>query len=271
MPSIHSTDGVRLHYRESGSPTGRPVVLIAGFKAPATSWKFQFKALETAGYRVLALDCRGHGESEDPDFGFTMLHHGADIHDLLETLDLQDVSIVGGSLGGNAIWAMLAQFGADRMRDITIVDQTPKMLNGPDWPYGFYDYDEGVQDTLFAEGIPDPSRHAIGSKGLVRIGRLLRAMDFPRGLNPSFTPGELALLNDHAKADWRAVISTCPVPALFVAGRESEFWPAEHAAASAALNPLATAIVIEKDGHAAQVEQPAKFNALLLEFLNRGL
>ncbi|MEJ3406058.1 alpha/beta hydrolase [Rathayibacter sp. YIM 133350] len=271
MPSIITDDDVRLNYLETGDPTGRPVVLIAGFKAPATSWRFQQKALVKAGYRVLALDRRGHGDSEAPEHGSTMQRHGADIADFLAALEVRDASLVGGSMGGNAIWSFVRQFGTDRVRDIVIVDQTPKMLNSEDWPYGFYDYTAATRDTAFATGIPDPGRVSAASKGPVRIARILRALDPGRGAGrPSFSPAELALLGDHARADWRVSIAATPVPILFVAGRESEFWPAEHAAAAAALNPLATSVVIEHDGHAANIEQPARFNAALLGFLRRS-
>ena len=56
----------------------------------------------------------------------------------------------------------------------------------------------------------------------MRLVRLLRAM---KGAERELTPGELALLNDHAKADWRPVIAATTLPVLFVAGAESEFWP----------------------------------------------
>ncbi|KQO99947.1 alpha/beta fold hydrolase [Leifsonia sp. Leaf264] len=268
MPTITTTDDVRLHYDESGSPDGRPIVLIAGFKAAATSWIYQRKALGRAGFRVIAFDRRGHGESETPDAGHTMQRHGADVHDLLESLDLHDAVLVGGSMGGNAIWSRTAQFGTDRVSGIVIVDQTPKMLNTEDWPYGFYDYDESTIESMFATGVPDTGRASARSKGVLRIGRLVRAMDVRRtGLKVSFSPGELALLDDHARQDWRAAVATVDVPTLFVAGRESEFWPSEHAPAAAALNPLAASVVIEKDGHAANIEQPVKFNEALLGFL----
>ena len=59
------------------------------------------------------------------------------------------------------------------------------------------------------------------------------------------------------------------VPALFVAGRESEVWPCEHAAASAAWSERAQSTVIEKAGHATNIEQPKAFNEVLLEWLSR--
>ena len=212
LPTITSSDGVRLSYLEMGDPTARPVVLVAGFKAPATSWRYQLKPLARAGYRVIAFDRRGHGASGIGEGEHTMDRHGADIHDLLTALELEDVTLVGQSMGGNAIWALVQQFGTEGIRDVVIVDQTPKMLNTADWPYGFYDYDETNADTYFATGIPDPGRHPVKSKGLVRISRVLKAMELPKGGRPTFTAAELALLNDHAKRDWRPVLAAARPP-----------------------------------------------------------
>ncbi|WP_430647147.1 alpha/beta fold hydrolase [Agromyces sp. GXS1127] len=269
MVDLIASDGTRLNYLEYGDPGGRPVVLVAGFKAPATSWRYQVKPLARAGYRVIALDRRGHGKSDPGEGEPTMERHGRDILDLLDGLDLTDATLVGQSMGGNALWALVAERGTERIRDLVIVDQTPCMLNSDDWPNGFYDYVDGNRDSFFAAGIPDPGRFPAKSKGLVRIGRLLTSLDLPRGGAPAFTEAELALLNDHAKRDWRPVVAACDVPVLFVAGAESELWPADHAAAAAALNPLADSVVIPRDGHAANIEQPLLFNRILLERLQR--
>ncbi|GAA1827980.1 alpha/beta fold hydrolase [Agromyces salentinus] len=286
MPDITADDGTRLHYVDSGDPSARPVVLVAGFKAAATSWRYQVKPLMRAGYRVIAFDRRGHGLSEvgpDDPAAHTMERHGADIGELVEQLGLEQATIVGQSMGGNAIWAHLTSGaragegrpagrpagGAGAIRDVVIVDQTPKMLNSDDWPFGFYDYDASNVDTTFATGIPDPGRFPAKSKGLVRIARVLSAMELPKGGKPTFSPAQLALLNDHAKRDWRPAIAAAEVPAFFIAGAESEFWPSAHAAASADLNPLASSTVIERDGHATNIEQPARFNEELLAFLAR--
>ena len=156
-PEIRSTDGVLLNHLESGDPRGRPVVLVAGFKAPATSWKPQLAALENAGYRVIALDRRGHGASEvGPDGAHTMERHGADIGDVIDALGLQDATVVGQSMGGNAIWALLAAGRVGGIRDIVIVDQTPKMLNSEDWAYGFYDYDAANAEHVLRDRHPRP-------------------------------------------------------------------------------------------------------------------
>lgn len=118
--------------------------------------------------------------------------------------------------------------------------------------------------------MPDTGVNGIASKGPVRIARLMKALSADRN-KPSreFTPQELELLGDHARADWRAAIGKARVPVLFVAGAQSEFWPATHAAAAAALAPRGESVVIAKDGHPANIEQPARFNEVMLAFLGR--
>ena len=267
MTTIRADDGTRLAYVESGEPGGRPVVLIAGFTAPATSWRPQVAALARAGYRVLAVDLRGHGEADHPDGGVDMDRRGDDLRDVLAALHLEDVALVGGSMGGNTIWSYLSRHGDALVRSVVIVDQTPKMLNTDDWAFGFYGYDGSNADTFFATGIPQTGHGTPLARRGLRLVRLLRALG---GGDRAMSPGELVLLNDHARRDWREAIEGSAAPVLFVAGAESEFWPAEHAAAAAALAPRGESVVLAHDGHAANVEQPRAFNRVLLEFLARS-
>lgn len=263
---LAASDGVRLAYTAHGDPVARPVVLLAGFKAPGTSWHYQIGPLARAGHRVIVVDVRGHGAAERPELGVDMERRGDDVHDVLEALDLRGAVLVGGSMGGNTIWSYTSRHGSARVAGVVIVDQTPRMRNGADWSFGFYGYDEGNADTYFAAGIP-PTDHGtpLWRRG-ARLVRLVRAMS---GTDQAITPGELALLNDHAKRDWRPVIAGFGRPVLFVAGSDSEFWPSGHAAASAALAPDGHSGVIRSAGHAANIEQPAAFNRALLEFLRR--
>jgi pimeloyl-ACP methyl ester carboxylesterase len=83
------------------------------------------------------------------------------------------------------------------------------------------------------------------------------------------SPQTQPLLQDHAQQDWRDVIRRLAVPSLLIAGRESQYWPCEHATAAAASNPLATAVVLDECGHAANFDQPDAVNAALLDFLGQ--
>ena len=100
----------------------------------------------------------------------------------------------------------------------------------------------------------------------MRLVGVLRAL---KGVDQKFSAGELALLNDHAKHDWRSVIEKVTFPVLFVAGDGSELWPSTHAQASAQLAKAGSAVVIARSGHAANVEQPKRFNAAMTDFLAR--
>jgi non-heme chloroperoxidase len=269
MPALSASDGLRLEYTVSGPVEGPAVVLLAGFKAAATSWVYQQRALTDAGFRVFSVDLRGHGAAEKSAPGTTMARRGEDVHDVLTHLDLHSVALVGGSMGGNTIWAYLEQFGTERIGSIVIVDQTPKMLNSDEWKHGFYGYTEANRDTMFAAGIPSTGHGTPIVRRGMRLVRLLRAMDL-RKAERGYSPAELDVLGDHARKDWRPQIAAANVPILFVAGKESEVWPSTHAAAAALLNPFAGSAVIKHAGHATNIEQPQIFNRLLVGFL-RGL
>ena len=77
------------------------------------------------------------------------------------------------------------------------------------------------------------------------------------------------MLQDHAQQDWRDVIRRLAVPSLFIAGRDSQYWPCEHAEAAARSNPSAIAVILDECGHAANFDQPDAVNKAPVEFLGR--
>ncbi|WP_072314924.1 alpha/beta fold hydrolase [Agrococcus sp. Marseille-P2731] len=270
MPTITADDGTQLQYEQHGPhdnvPRNADVVLLAGFRAPGTSWRYQVPALLAAGHRVTVVDLRGHGASDPSPTGTTMATRASDLDAVLRHLHLRDVVLVGGSMGASTVWAFVQQFGEERVRAIVSVDQTPRMLNGEGWEHGFYGYSDANRDTFFAETIPSTG---VGTPMWRRPARVLRMLRAMQGVSRELGPGDLGVLNDHAKADWRPVIAGFSKPVLFVAGAESEYWPSEHAAASAALAPQGTSATVQRAGHATNLEQPKAVNAGLLDFIAR--
>ena len=94
--SVTTSDGVRLSYLEAGS--GKPLVLIPGWSQTAEQFKFQLEGLSDR-YHVIALDLRGHGDSDKPVFGYRIQRLAKDVADVLKALDLKDVTILGHSMG----------------------------------------------------------------------------------------------------------------------------------------------------------------------------
>lgn len=265
MPSFRTSDGVRLDYSDVGQ--GRPVVLVSGFTAPATMWALQVPALLRAGYRVIGFDRRSHGTSESPAFGQRMSRHGKDLAELLDAAALEGVALVGASMGASTIWAYLDLFGADRIVGYVSVDQTPKMLNTPDWDKGFYGLTEVNVGTFFSRGIPSTGRGLPIETTIERMRALLVELGEPPVMSDATAPETRPLLFDHAVQDWRDVVGRIPAPALLVAGRESQLWPFGHATSSAETNTAVTAVVIDDCGHAVNTDQPERFNEVLVHFL----
>lgn len=264
MATMRTSDSVELHFTDDG--TGRPVVLIAGFGAPAESWEFQRRALLDAGHRVLALDRRSHGRSQSPPYGQRMARHGKDVHDFLTALDLHDVALVGSSMGASTIWAYHDLFGAGRLRAVVTVDQTPRMINDGDWQAGFYGLTRDNAGTFFDHGVPDTGRGRSGDR-LEGLQELVALLGAPPVFADTSAPPMRALLQDHAGQNWLDVVARVDVPNLWLAGRDSQLWPCEHAALAAATNPLASVRVVEDAGHAVMIDRPDETNAALLEFL----
>ncbi len=258
---LTTDDGVKLGYMDKGS--GIPVILIAGYSAPATSWYMDEKVLLKHGYRVIAFDRRSHGSSENPSRGQDMATQGRDLDALIRHLQIKKAFLIGQSQGASCIWSYISQFGTEHLYGVISVDQTPKMINDESWSYGMTGLNAGTRPTFFDAPLPTPNKKSLN---MFLIGVLLRGkkyLNFDR-------VGTKPLLLDHADADWRETFKKTDVPALFVAGGESPFWPKEHAAASAALCPRGESAVIQGSGHAVNWECPKEFSAVMLAFLSKA-
>lgn len=260
-----TSDGVRLSYEDCGS--GQPVLFVSGYTFPGESWVFQIKALLEAGYRTLTLDRRSHGHSEDTLFGQRMSRHGKDLAEFVDTLELWEVVLVGSSMGASAMWAAADLGQSPSVRGYVSVDQSPKIINEAGWEYGCYGVTPQNVMTFFDNGVPESAHGWTQEQGAGRIPRIVQELGFEPPFREFNAPETRYLSRDHTLQDWRDVIARISVPMLFVAGAESELWSAEHATASAALNPLASACVIADAGHGPHVDQPATFNEALLSFL----
>ncbi len=104
------TNGIAMHVHEAGS--GYPVVLCHGFPEIWYSWRHQIKALSQAGFRAIAPDQRGYGESGKPGAieAYSLRHLVADLTGMLDQLGIERCAIVGHDWGGIVAWgaAMMA-------------------------------------------------------------------------------------------------------------------------------------------------------------------
>jgi pimeloyl-ACP methyl ester carboxylesterase len=135
---------VALHYEDHGS--GQPVVLIHGYPLSGVSWEKQIAPLLDGGYRVITYDRRGFGKSSRPAWGYNYQTFAHDLRELITQLGLQDVTLVGFSMGGGEIARYFGRYGSAGIRKAVIIGGVPPfLLKTPDNP-------EGVDGNVF-EGI----------------------------------------------------------------------------------------------------------------------
>lgn len=116
-----------LHVDDTGG-TGRPVVLIHGWPLSGESWKAQVPALQEAGHRVITYDRRGFGRSDKPKTGYTYDRLTDDLRAVLETLELEDVTLVGFSMGGGEVARYFTKYGADKLHSVVFAAAVPPYL-----------------------------------------------------------------------------------------------------------------------------------------------
>ena len=103
MRVLDSHDGGTIYTISRGD--GPPVVFCHGVTLSSRVWAKQFESFPAAGFRAVAFDSRGHGESVAGDTGHSIDNLADDLRSVLEGLDLRDVVLVGHSMGGMAVQA----------------------------------------------------------------------------------------------------------------------------------------------------------------------
>jgi non-heme chloroperoxidase len=135
MPYFTTHDGTSLHYRDHGD--GPPIVLLASQGRSSHMWQQLMLRLTDRGYRCVALDRRGHGRSDDPGRGLDYDTFADDVSQLLTSLDLRGVTLVGHSVGGGEAVRYLTRHGSGRVSRLVLASTTlPFLAKTADNPDG---------------------------------------------------------------------------------------------------------------------------------------
>jgi len=126
MPTVTTRDGTQLYYKDWGA--GPPVVFSHGWPLSADAWESQMLFLASNGYRCVAHDRRGHGRSSQPWDGNEMDTYADDLAELIETLDLEGVTLVGHSTGGGEVARYVGRHGTARVARVVLVGAVPPLM-----------------------------------------------------------------------------------------------------------------------------------------------
>jgi non-heme chloroperoxidase len=235
-------------------------VLLPGWCMPASIWHEQFAALG-ARYRTLALDPRGQGESEVPEKGYTAPRRTADIHEFLAGAvpARSRVLLVGWSLAALEALEYVNRHGEKRLAGLALIDSSVGELPAPpgnndptaDGPFKRRvrnDRDNFVNEfarAIFARPRPEEEIAAIvASATRMKPDDAVALLSYP-----------------YPREHWKNVALKYSRPLLYVV-------TAQFAAQAGNLKAHRPATRIEefKAGHALFVDEPERFNNLLLEF-----
>jgi non-heme chloroperoxidase len=143
-----NTTSIDLYYEDHGS--GPAVVLISGWPFDSRSWEPQVHTLLAAGYRVIVYDRRGFGRSSRPAGGYDFDTLAADLDKLLTELDLNDVTLVGLSLGTGEVARYIGVNGTGRLRSCVFIESlAPSFARSEENPNGVDQAGvDGVQQAI---------------------------------------------------------------------------------------------------------------------------
>jgi non-heme chloroperoxidase len=126
MPTITTTDGIEIYYKDWGS--GQPLVFSHGWPLSADDWDTQMMFFLDHGFRVIASDRRGHGRSTQTDAGHDMDHYADDLLAVIEHLDVSDAVHIGHSTGGGEVTRYIARHGESRVAKAVLISSVPPLM-----------------------------------------------------------------------------------------------------------------------------------------------
>jgi len=263
-----------LHVDDTGGP-GRTVVLIHGWPLSGESWSKQVPAFVEAGYRVVTYDRRVFGRSDKPKTGYDYDHLTEDLHTVLTELDLQDVTLVGFSMGGGEVARYMSRYdGKGVVAAGLIASVVPYMLKTDDNP-------DGVPAETLASigaGIEEdrPAFFKTFLQQFLGVGFITSPVSdevvdwvwglaMQAGLKPT-----LACAESFGHTDFRQDLAAFRIPTLIVHGTSDKTVPID-ATGRAAAKGIAGSQLVEYDGapHGLTVTESERFTNDLLTFLGR--
>jgi non-heme chloroperoxidase len=271
---VENGNDIKIYYEDHGN--GRPVVLIHGYPLNGRSWERQQRDLLAAGFRTIDYDRRGFGLSSQPTIGYDYDTFAADLNELLDHLDLDEVDLVGFSMGTGEVTRYLGKYGSGRVRKAVLLGSIPPFLLKTD------DNPEGVDGSVF-EGIKSAvvaDRYAyfkdfldnfynVDKLGGTRISDQAWQASF--NVAASASPYASYACVDTWLTDFRADVAMIDIPMLVLHGTEDRILPFESTAKRLpALVDGLKVVPVEGGPHNIGWTHPEVVNKALLEFLGDG-
>ncbi|GAB4041970.1 alpha/beta fold hydrolase [Spirosoma jeollabukense] len=270
-----SGNDIKLFYQDLG--TGTPVVLIHGWPLSHEMWDYQLAELPAHGIRVVAYDRRGFGKSTQTWDGYDYDTLADDLKAVLDELNLQNVTLVGFSMGGGEVARYMSRHGGARVSKVAFISAvTPYLLKTDDNPDGV---DQSVFDEI-AENIRKDRADFLQTFGKQFYGvNLLNKPVSQAHLDGDFARAYVAshkatldCATSFSTTDFRDDLTQIQVPTLIIHGDADKTVPLESSGErTAEALPAAQYIVYEGAPHGLFVTEKDRLNEDLLSFITEGV
>jgi non-heme chloroperoxidase len=271
MSTITTKDGTSIFYKDWG--TGPTVVFSHGWPLNADAWDAQMLFLGQQGCRVVAHDRRGHGRSGQTWTGNDYDTFADDFAELLEKLDLKDVTLVGHSMGGGEVARYIGRHGNKRVEKAVIIAGIPPVMlksdkNPGGLPMSVFD---GIRAGLVADRsqfYKDVSMPFYGyNKPDAKPSQGVRDNFWLQGMQSSVV-ASYECVKAFSETDFTEDLKKFEVPTLIIHGDADQIVPiSDSAELSSKIVKNATLKVIPGAPHGLCTTQADQINALLLDFL----
>lgn len=269
IPYLVTEDNVKIYYEKKGR--GKAVILIHGWSCSRLHFKKQVESLKQK-YQVISYDLRGHGASDRCEQGLTMSRMAKDLQELIDYLELDNVSLVGWSMGSYIIYEYIKQNGCTGLDKICLIDMTPKFINDDDWQLGMlgrFSYKQNLKvlsllchDWLAYTYKFVPSLFA-KSRKLDPYEELWYLEEAQKNTPHVMINLWIAMGSE----DYRSILPKITVPCLITYGEESQLYLPEASEYLHKNIPNSQLIAFPGCGHGLHLEEPDKFNRVLINFL----
>lgn len=126
MSYLTMSDNVKLYFEDSGE--GETLLFCHGLNSSHSANEEFYNEFKN-DFRVILYDQRGHGNSDCPTVHMNVKRLGQDLNEIIESLDLEDVTLIGHSMGAATIYSYVGQFGCDKIKRIVASDMSAYMRN----------------------------------------------------------------------------------------------------------------------------------------------
>jgi len=276
------SDGLRIHVVEDGRQDGMPVLFLHGFPEFWWSWRHQLDACAQAGYRAVAMDLRGFGDSDKPDdvAAYSVANSFNDVNMVMDSIGGR-AAVVAHDWGGGMAWPYAAFF-PDRVTKLVVMN-APHVNAYVDLPhhmsqlqaswYMFFFQFEGVaEDVLSRNGFELLKEWFYGTATVPLaddvVARYVERFSRPGALTAGLNWYRANVPPASYLADQRLELPPIGCPTMLLWGLDDPYLTfelgrraGEHVTGPFALHALAST------GHWIQQERPREVNELLLDFL----